>query len=518
MAKILFCQEIYFPFQSTSKLSAFLKRAGHQVDVIVGEGQKVVDHIKKSNPDLIGFSVLTPYRNHMLNVAATIKQAGIKTPIIAGGYDITFLPAIIEYSDLDIICRGEGEEPLVDLLNRIDAKQDYTDVKNLWVKQDGKIYKNSMRTWTMDMDAMPFDDRDLYLDYDSVFKIFPFMQVLAGRGCPYPCSYCFNRGYHEIYRAEGSTKYCNLRSPDHVIEELLILKNKYKAPYIFFNDSTLAYNRAWLAEFLIKYKEKIQLPFSLNAVITEITEEVGAMLKECGYCELVRWGFEAGNEEYRMKILNKKITDEQAFKGAKILQKNGIRYSTAMMLGLPGETIDMTIQTLDMARKLTYGNSSHGICVFKPFPGLEVAEYGVAIGQYNRDEVSAFDLPEVLRRNKIIIAAEEGSALQATPAEDTSKEDIQKTAMGTRKMVFFNNYRIDPEGSKILRLSRFSHIIIRMPSLLPLIMFLIKFPDNFIYRFVWTATEALLNIRVHARVPFSFFVKYYLFHYGKQLR
>lgn len=40
MAKILFAQEIYFPFQSIAKLSAFLKQSGHKVDLIIGEGNK----------------------------------------------------------------------------------------------------------------------------------------------------------------------------------------------------------------------------------------------------------------------------------------------------------------------------------------------------------------------------------------------------------------------------------------------------------------------------------------------
>ena len=139
MAKILFVQEIYFPFQSIAKLSSYLKQAGHKVDLIIGEGNVIVEHINKTNPDLIAFSILTPYRNHMLSSVSIIKNAGIDTPIIAGGYDITFLPQMLEFSDLDIICRGEGEKSLAELCDRIDSKKDYTDIPNLWVKKDNKI-------------------------------------------------------------------------------------------------------------------------------------------------------------------------------------------------------------------------------------------------------------------------------------------------------------------------------------------------------------------------------------------
>ncbi len=500
MAKVLFAQEIYFPFQSVAKLSTYLKQAKHEVDLVIGNENKIINHIKDTNPDLIAFSVLTPYRNHMLSSATTIKNAGIKTPIIAGGYDITFLPQIIEHSDLDIICRGEGEKPLVELCERIDASQDYNNIPNLWVKHENQIFKNNMRVWATNMNELSFDDRDLYLNYDSYFKIIPFTQVLAGRGCPYPCSYCFNDGYRKLYKAEGSSGYCNLRSVDNVIDELLILKNKYKARYIFFNDSTLAYNKKWLLELLEKYKEKIRIPFSINVVITEITEEIGKALKDNGFCELVRFGLETGNEEFRIKVLNKRFTNEQLIEGVNIFKKYSIRYSMAMMFGLPGETLDLAWETITTAKRISAKRCVHAVNIFKPFPGLDITEYGIKIGQYKKEEISSRDLPSILRKEK-----------------STVKES-KNLALGTRDMCFYENYRVDKEGETILKLSRFSHLAIRFPMLRPLIKLLLKLPDNFLYRFIWLATEGLLNIRAHANVPFSFFIKYYLFHSKKMIR
>ena len=50
-----------------------------------------------------------------METAEEIKAAGITVPIIAGGYDITFMPQILEHSALDIICLGEGGDPIVPL-------------------------------------------------------------------------------------------------------------------------------------------------------------------------------------------------------------------------------------------------------------------------------------------------------------------------------------------------------------------------------------------------------------------
>ena len=79
----------------------------------------------------------------------------------------------------------------------------------------------------MNMDETPFDDRDIYWKKDSYFKLVPFTQVLAGRGCPYPCTYCFNDGYKKIHIAAGmkGKDYTNVRSVPHVIEELKMLED-----------------------------------------------------------------------------------------------------------------------------------------------------------------------------------------------------------------------------------------------------------------------------------------------------
>ena len=204
MAKVLFVQEIYFPFQSIARLSAYLKQEGHEVDLVIGDGQRLVEHVNSTKPDIICFSILTPYRNHMLFCVNALREAGIKTLAVAGGYDITFLPQILEHCGLDIVCRGEGEQPLAELCDCVDNGRDCTNIPNLWVKKDGRIYKNQMRHWEMDFDKLPFDDRDLYFDYDSYFKLVPFTQVLAGRGCPYLCSYCFNNGYRKITLMKNS--------------------------------------------------------------------------------------------------------------------------------------------------------------------------------------------------------------------------------------------------------------------------------------------------------------------------
>lgn len=85
-------------------------------------------------------------------------------------------------------------------------------------------------------------------------------------------------------------------------------------------------------------------------------------------------------------------------------------------------------------------------------------------------------------------------------------------------MVFYDNYRRDAIGLKILALSRYSHLAIRYPGLKSIIKRIIELPDNGFNRMIWKVTEGALNIRVHAAAPWSYFVKYFLFHRTKQVR
>jgi radical SAM superfamily enzyme YgiQ (UPF0313 family) len=538
MARVLFAQEMYFPIQSTQCLSAYLKQAGHKTDIAIGSPDEIVNYITENKPDLVAFSVLTAYRNHMLETAEKIKEAGITTPIIAGGYDITFMPQILEHSALDLICVGEGGDPIVEIAKALDEKQDFRklEIGNLHIKQDdGSVKKNPMRYWVTDFDAVPFDDRDIYYDKDPYFSTLPFMQILAGRGCPYPCTYCFNHGYKKIHTDEGmkGREYTTFRSVDKVIEELQLLANKYQFGDFFFNDSTMTYNKKWVIEFCKKYKEAgIEQTFSFNGVIPEMTEKVCEALASTGKCRLIRFGLETGNEKFRIKTLRKNVKNMQLIEVTDRLTHYGLRYSMQMMMGLPGETMDYAWETITMARRISNNKSVHGINIFKPFPGLEINNIGLELGQYQTSDVVAPGsvppsnwrqaVPDTSQSQDAILPADEAYLASRSEMHKSGKLEGDNPNMsskfGSRRMVFYDNYRRDELGMTILKLSRYSHLAIRYPELQSIIKRIIELPDNSFNRLIWMVTEGFYNIRVHAAAPWTYFLTFFLFHRGKQVR
>lgn len=481
MAKIMFLQQIWFPLEGVMTLSAALKNAGHKTRVAIGNSEKVLREVKLYKPDIIAFPVITSFRKFMAETSRKIRESGIKSLIIVGGYDASFFPEIIEKSPIDVLCRGEGDDAFVEFADAFDKGGDYSKIKNLWVKKDGEIIKNDIRPFK-NVNERLFDDRDIYRDYDSYFVDLEFEQIMVGRGCPYKCSYCFNHKYREMYY-HVDKKYCDLRKVDNVIEECLILKNKYKVKNIFFNDSTLGYNKTWLREFCKKYKEKINLPFSINATVMEIDEEFCRLISETKRCFLIRIGLETGNEDFRKNVLNKPITNEQYKNAINLLKKYKIKYSMAIMLGLPGETLEYATETLDLASKLKGKKGIIAVNIFKPFPKLDITQYGVKIGQYDK---------------KLL-------------------ED--ENMIGDNVMNVYDCLRQDKEGRKILMLSRLSYMYVYFPFLRKIILKkLISIPDNKLYRFIWKYTEAFYTLRHHVNSSWMSLLKIAIKHGNKQVR
>ena len=91
------------------------------------------------------------------------------------------------YDEIDIVCKGEGENALTELCNRIEKGLGYHDIPNLWFKKDGQIISNPTRM--VDMDSNPlidfsgFEDGRFYRPMGgTVYRMFP---VETHRGCPY---------------------------------------------------------------------------------------------------------------------------------------------------------------------------------------------------------------------------------------------------------------------------------------------------------------------------------------------
>ena len=373
MANLVFIQRLWCEYPGTEILSGILRKNGHNTRVIIENSPRKV--IKQLSPgDIAAFSVMTGMHHWALKVTSEIKEKlGVLT--VWGGPHPTYFPEIINENGIDIICRGEGDYVLLDLANAIDRDENVAEIRNLWVKEDGRIRKNLLRPLVDNLDTLPFQDRNLYYASYPSLKNNPHKIFLGGRGCPYACTFCFNEQLRNMYRGLG--KYVRFRSPSNIIEEIENVRQRYPLKTVFFNDDIFVLDPVWLKEFLVLYANEVSLPFYATARADTLAEDTVRLLKKAG-CKCVSFAIESGNEEIRNKILGKKITNQQIIDAGRILKKYGIRFATFNMVGIPGETAQDAFKTMEI--NVTIGTDYPRCSFLTPYPGTRIAEYAKRMG------------------------------------------------------------------------------------------------------------------------------------------
>lgn len=363
-------------------ISGCLKQAGHQTLVVVGDGIGDFERIiRQEQPDIIAFSLMSGLHLWANDVTAKIRglDLGYRPFIIYGGPHPTFFPEIITKADVDAVCIGEGEFPMVDLASAIGRGERPTDIANLHIKDaNGVVHRNPVRTLGS-LDDQPFPDRDIYYRYDF-FRGYPTKSFMTGRGCPYNCTFCYNKTIRDIYDDKG--KFVRMRSPEHVIAEILDVKKKYGLRTVYFFDDTFGIQKSWARTFLKMYKEQVGLPFLCRVRANTTNEEFIAALKDAG-CVTVSFAIETANEGLREKLLRKKITDKQIYQTAALLRKYGIKFFTYNMVGIPEQSMDDIFDTIRL--NIEIGTSYPWCSIFHPYPGTELAQYCIEKGYLPAD-------------------------------------------------------------------------------------------------------------------------------------
>ena len=363
------------PCLSVATLKAYInEKSNHEakiIDLVFHRKywkQYLKQRIIEEQPDLIGISVLSFNFPEALEISRFIKE-NFSIKIIFGGVHSILIPEdVIKNKEADIVCMGEGEEVLKEILdNSLDCKK----IKGIIYKDKGKIINNGKRRLIQNLDSIPFPDFDDF-DIDHYFMInhrhFP---IMGSRGCPYNCTFC---GNHAIKRNLVG-KYVRFRSVDNILDEIDRRIKKYHdkgLKYLHFFDDTFILYKDFVLEFCKKFKlrkfhEKIK--WNANVRANLVTDELIRTMRDAG-CYEVRMGVESGNDYIRNKIYNKNMTNKQFFNAFEIIRKNGLQLSLDFIIGAPFETQEMMQESLDFAKK-SQGDQIFFVKLY-PFPGTEI--------------------------------------------------------------------------------------------------------------------------------------------------
>lgn len=322
-----------------------------------------------------------------INLLRHVEDLGV--PVILGGVFATFAPELcMRWKEIDMICVGEGERPLMDLCRRMSRGEDYSKIPGLWVrKKDGDIQRNGVAP-RVDMDTNPLPDFSIFEDSrfyrpmaGKMHRIFP---IETHRGCPYTCRFCNSPAQDMLYNSMTKQMFFRKKSFAEIRKELLYCRDMWRADYFFFwADTFFAWSEKEFDAFCEMYQD-IKLPFWCQTRPETVVERRIKKLKDAGVHRM-GFGVEHGNEKFRKEVIDRAYTNELVINRMKIPQHYGIQYSVNNIIGFPDETRELVFDTIELNRQIYSDTMSCSI--FVPFHGTELRKMAVQRGYLHPDTI-----------------------------------------------------------------------------------------------------------------------------------
>jgi radical SAM superfamily enzyme YgiQ (UPF0313 family) len=345
-------------------LAAYLKSKGVIVGYVQGSNHtKLVSEIEAIAPDLVLYSAFSTDLDGYVSFDRMLKER-VRVKSVIGGPGPTFDQEFLAKSTIDALCVGEGEYALEQFID-----SGLTSGNNLLFHGQTDLTLNPL---IADLDSLPFPHRDIVYEKDPVLRDVNFKLFLTGRGCPYSCTYCYNNLYNRVFREQG--KVLRQKSVNYVIAEMNECRKKYPYEVAVFQDDTFIHNKVWLREFCERLPKEVGVGFLCNVRANLVDEATVLMLKEGG-CYGVSWSIESGCETLRNQVLKRRMSEDQMLQAAELLNRHGLKHRIGNIFGIPGETWEDMLSTLELNIKskpmLAIGN------IFVPFKGLELTQYAL---------------------------------------------------------------------------------------------------------------------------------------------
>jgi len=394
MKKILFTHSYFLPFDpkqwktgqpypplGTLYAAALLRQHGYTVslfDTMFENNAASIRHpLETFRPDILviyddGFNYLTKMcltnmREAAFRMIAVATQYGCR--VIVSGSDASDHYEMYLDQGADFIILGEAEITLLELVNALhNDNTDFTTLAGLAYKHNNALVKTPKRPVLRDLDSLPLPAWDLvdstpyrkmWLKSTGYFSL----NMATTRGCPFKCNWCAKPIYGNRY---------NSRSPEHVVQELKLLQEKFQFDHIWFCDDIFGLKPGWVHHFAnLVEKENLRFRFKIQARADLLLQENYVRDLARAGCENVWMGAESGSQKI-LDAMDKGITIAQIYEATRLLKKHRIQPSFFIQFGYPGETKADIAKTITMINELL--PHSIGISVSYPLPGTPFYE------------------------------------------------------------------------------------------------------------------------------------------------
>lgn len=346
-------------------LAAVLEKNQYKVDVIDCQVLKLSlddfrSEIEKRQPDIVGITSSTLTYQTALKLVKIVKETCPNCITIAGGSHVTFWDdhALEECPELDIVVRREGENTMLELVQRIEAEKNYFDVLGTTCRKEGKIIKNPDRPYIEDLDSLPFPARHLW-PMERFRELEDILYLATSRGCVYWCEFCTTVRMH-------GRKY-RMRSPKNVVDEIEFLHKTYGVRKFTFCDDAFTVDQPRVEALCIEIQKRgLKIEWNCGTRVDMLTKNLLAKMKDAG-CASIWFGVESGTQQV-LDAMKKGITPELTTQVLGWVREVGLKPVPNVILGFPGETKKSAWETIKFVEKIAPDDVGF-YNVATPFPG-----------------------------------------------------------------------------------------------------------------------------------------------------
>ena len=365
------------------QLAAFLeeKVEGIEVEVLDCNAQHadwkdMEKHIESANPDVVASSSLATCNAYVVaRTLETAKKVNSEIITVTGGqhFTATAQESLQEYTDIDIVVRGEGERTLAELLKNVENKHALEKTEGMSFRKEGEIVHNPPRPLIEDLEELPYPGYHLVKDLVRKYHFAamagrdaPFALIEGARGCVHECTFCTQ---WQHWQGKWRTK-----APKRIADEMEFCYQNYGSKFIWLTDDNLGAGTRIhdVSEEIIKRNMPDDVTWFVQARCDDIIRNKEALprLRKSGL-NWVLLGVE-NSEPSTLESFKKGITPEDAKTALKLLKKNDIFAHAMFIIGNRKDTEKSIIRLREFANELDPDFAMFGILT--PFPGNQIFE------------------------------------------------------------------------------------------------------------------------------------------------
>lgn len=375
-----FYGEPRYPSCGISMIGAVLLKAGHQVHALDMRFSRISDdrlmeEIRIFQPEILGFTVTNWDVLEAVRLAGEIKSLLPDVTVVFGGPQPSLCPVeTMQYPEVDILVRGEGEITTVELVEALEKTRPLAEISGIAYRDsNGQPALTGGRSLIKDFSQLPWPAYELF-DPPTYRAAGELRLGIAGtRGCPYGCTFCTGR------KVMGRRIRC--RPPADIVAEMTHWNKTFGITHFCFVEDNLLGRPKHGIE-LLDELERAHLPvtYSLEVGVRAdaLTKSICERLKRTG-CTTVAIGIESVDPVV-LKLVNKGESMEAINRGIRAAKAAGLFVKGYFIVGLPGDTREKVGQAVAYARREKIDMPRFALA--QAFPHTELADWVAKHGRF----------------------------------------------------------------------------------------------------------------------------------------